>query len=426
MSALPLSRDEFADALRKGKGRAAQHVRVHGDAGVEDLLLEACVHSLGHDPQSEGNRGDWLMMLLSSLADPTPYHRAVHAAFESSDNDHDVDQVASMLLHLAKSGSPEARQGLYDKFDRQEFASEWMLSEEIIALDGLVGLLHVARALGRRLMSDPDYWLSDHLLRLANEQMGAEVVDDALRGAAVKSVEVGRFHEAMAGAEESLRAAEPHYGLADFLRELDEGKRNARGIASRFGRGASTDELSALLELIEGESDPDRIAKMLAVFRLRADPPGGPTRILPFARSPAEAVRKAAITVLSKFTDDRLGELSVELLGAGKLEGLELLERNYIAGQYDQVRGLLPIAADDDAVHGIALDIISIGRSHLDVEAVDCLLWVYEESPCSFCRWSAVEDLIKLDRLPAQVATECLDDAMGETREAVAGLAGRS
>jgi len=195
MMTLPLSREGFADALRKGKGRAVQHLRAHGDAGVEDLLLEAATRSLGYDPQCEGTRGDWVMTMLSLCLNPAPYHHAVLEAFPAAQEHYDISQLAEMLLQLARDGSQTARNALYDKFDRQELSSEWLLSHEIIALDGLDGLLHVARVLGRRLATDPDFWLSGDLLYAVREERGAKAVNDALQQASTSDADIRRFNE---------------------------------------------------------------------------------------------------------------------------------------------------------------------------------------------------------------------------------------
>jgi hypothetical protein len=135
-------------------------------------------------------------------------------------------------------------------------------------------------------------------------------------------------------------------------------------------------------------------------------------------------VSAQGIDILRRFTDDRIAELSAELLDAGRLDGIELLANNYRPGQYDRVRHLLPAKADDDHAHRLAMDIIASCRPDPRIEAVDCLLWVYERSPCSFCRNSVVDDLIRLDRLPASLAAECHDDCASETREAVSRPSG--
>ncbi|OEO27954.1 hypothetical protein VW23_007050 [Devosia insulae DS-56] len=419
MNVQPLSRDEFVDALRKGMGRAVQHIRAHGDAGVEDLLLEAATRSLGYDPQCEGSRGDWLMTMLSLCTDPAPYHQAVLSTFPASREHYDIAQMADMLLQLAQAGSEEARRALYDKFDRQEFSSEWLLSHEIIALDGLDGLLHVARVLGRRLATDPDFWLSGDFLYAVREERGANAVDDALQQASTTDADIRRFCEALAvsGSEPS---AEGPYALDAFLNDLNEGNRNPRLLASRFARQGGDIEHRALFERIEREVQPHLIARMLRVFAIRIDPPGGIERVLRFARHEDSAVRQAAIQVLRRFSDDRIAELSGQLLAAGSLEGIELLGENARPGDFGRVHQLLPSAAVDQHAHDLALSIVSTGRPSPSPEAADCLIWVYEHNPCSFCRQSAVDDLLQLGRLPEVLTAECLDDSMSEVREAAA------
>jgi len=48
------------------------------------------------------------------------------------------------------------------------------------------------------------------------------------------------------------------------------------------------------------------------------------------------------------------------------------------------------------------------------------LLWVYEQTPCSFCRNGSVSDLLELGLLPPELSGECRDDCNFETRELVA------
>jgi hypothetical protein len=58
-----LSRDEFADAISKGLGRAFLYMQDRGLDRVKDLVLNACLHDLSYDPQSEANRAKWLFTL---------------------------------------------------------------------------------------------------------------------------------------------------------------------------------------------------------------------------------------------------------------------------------------------------------------------------------------------------------------------------
>lgn len=112
-SRLPLTSDTFADALRKGLGRAVLHVREHGDADVEEQLLEAVTRNLAYDPQSEGTRADWLVDILDLLPDAGRYTKAVAPAFgraseDDTSNPWDVAHLAHLLRVLAERGDAAA------------------------------------------------------------------------------------------------------------------------------------------------------------------------------------------------------------------------------------------------------------------------------------------------------------------------------
>jgi len=48
-----LEKEEFASAVRKGLGRALMHVVNFGLDGIDDLVLDACLHNYCYDTQIE-------------------------------------------------------------------------------------------------------------------------------------------------------------------------------------------------------------------------------------------------------------------------------------------------------------------------------------------------------------------------------------
>jgi hypothetical protein len=413
--ATTLSRAEFADALRKGQGRAMAHIRAHGDGGVEGLLLDACLHSYSYDWQSEGSRGTWMMSMLALLPDPQPYYAAVLVAFTHATDFHDTDQLARMLRVMAVDGDANARSALYQKFELREFQDPWLLAMDIVALDGAEGALHVGRILGQRLLTEPDFTVDD-AIGMQIREVGAEA---ALRHAALSDEALQRFADEVLRDEVSVpHRTVPAKPLSAFLAEIGSGGRRKAGIAARFGRSASEADLRRLLELIAAESDPRRQEAMLLVFR-RVDAPGGSAALLPYVRSPDVAVRAAAIEGLERFADDAVAALAGELLAAGSLDGIALLEMNPLPDGYARIMALLPENATDEIVHHLGLDILGLHRAMPSPGLIDLLLWVYERTPCSFCRNSAVTDLLQLGPLPAELRIECADDCNDETRTLV-------
>ena len=101
-----LSSAEFADALKKGKGRAFMQVRDHGDTGIESELLHACLHSLAYDTQCEGDRGSWMMDLIECIKSPDLYYQSIVSSFIATTEFWDVSQLSTMLTLLAKRNYP--------------------------------------------------------------------------------------------------------------------------------------------------------------------------------------------------------------------------------------------------------------------------------------------------------------------------------
>jgi hypothetical protein len=59
-----MSEGEFRAALRRGLGRALQHVLQHGLGELFPVYLEACLENIAFDPQLE-NRGKWLASFVT-------------------------------------------------------------------------------------------------------------------------------------------------------------------------------------------------------------------------------------------------------------------------------------------------------------------------------------------------------------------------
>ncbi len=411
---MTLTREQFADALRKGHGRALAHVREHGDAGVEDLLLEACVRNLSYDPQCEDSRSGWLMQMLAAVPDATTYYATILSAFAETDRHYDAAQMAGMVRRMAENDVSGARAALYAKFDRQQF-DEWAIAPHLVMLDGAEGLLHVARGLGRRLATDSEFWLAD-TRGWFEEELGPGPTAAILDEAADTDEDVRRFRDASTHREDGPPSdPRPRLSLDEFLAVVSEGKRHYRGWARRFGRRATGDEMARLLELVEREGDPVRLASMLMAF---VEPlPAGPQPLLRFARSDVAGVRDAAIEALALYADPAVAAVSREMLAAGSVEGARLLALNYDQQQFDQLVGLLPRTGDAFQIHGLGIDVLEVCGNR--PEAAAGLIWMYEASPCSFCRNSAVSDLVEIDRLPPDIAAECRDDCSDETRELV-------
>ena len=116
-----LTADAFRDALCKGLGRAVLHVRKHGCSGVEQHILDACLHDLAYDAQCEGNRAPWLYPILCLCKDKKPFRDAILESLQAATEHYDAGQLFALARFFAKEGDAAARSAIYEKFNRQRY-----------------------------------------------------------------------------------------------------------------------------------------------------------------------------------------------------------------------------------------------------------------------------------------------------------------
>lgn len=417
----PLTPAEFREALRKGLGRAAIHLREHGAAGLEADILHACLNSLGYDAQCEGNRGKWLWGLLDLAGmKETARTKILHALGESPPGWEDtwtVSQLFSLALLYAKAGDEEARQEIYAKFDRQQYNEEWLGGCQIISLDGMAGMIHVARVLGNRALNEHGYKVDDALLSSAKEQFGKEAVMTAL-------VERGETDEGVRAFLDDIRRQELAKGqtqpkqpksLQDVLGSIEQAQ--DRGLwLRRWARTASEQDIGVIFNAMLKEDRPAQLARFLQVFWKRPLP-SIPMKVLDLAESRDEDVRNSAICALRNVCDQTVHDLAVRLLqqtppvpGAVRLLGL-----TYKDDDHRLIESILPAHGEADDLHEFGFGILGVASS--DPRLSTCLEWLYESGPCAECRYSAVRRLIESGSAKTEMLQECLLDCYEETRE---------
>jgi hypothetical protein len=427
-----LSSAEFADALKKGKGRAFMQVRDRGDTGIESELLHACLHSLAYDTQCEGDRGSWMMDLIECIKSPDLYYQSIVSSFIATTEFWDVSQLSTMLTLLAKRNYPGARDLLYRKFGLQEFRESSTIGADLIELDGIEGMLHVAETIGKRIQSDSDYWENNYLTSWVCELLGKEETAEALQEAAKSNPSIKAYIDNIIATSGCLFLSDEErkpssvsketVSLQEFLSEIEKApKRAAKGYCLRFGRNATSVDTKKLIAYLANEQDREKSLRCLWVFRI-AELPEVPDFMLAYAVSADDELRSAALTALANTESAVVREFALELLNDGKLEAIELFKKNYADGDLQRIMQKLHTNDSDDKIHSFSVDILQICGNQNSPEAVDCLLWLYENTPCAMCRNDAISNLIAIKKLPLAVAMECMWDCYEDTRKEVAAF----
>ena len=181
---IPLSREKFQDALKKGLGRAVQHVRASRPEEVRDDLLNACLNNLVHDSQLEYSRAPWLFEMIEMTGEDKFYRSQIYDKWWDDTQENVSWQLFYILCEYGKRGDPSAIKEIYWVFDRcisdDEHEGYPTGLEEIVEIDGIPGLIYVLDKMGARILREKEIPLSPYTVENAEKRFGQTEVQNAL------------------------------------------------------------------------------------------------------------------------------------------------------------------------------------------------------------------------------------------------------
>jgi hypothetical protein len=417
----------LADILQKGLGRVFNYIAQHNQQEIRQELLNACLHNLVYDPQCESSRAEWLFELINSTNDLEFYRKNIFQALPVTNEFWDVQQLYDLVLIWAKQGCLEARQIIYQTFEQQEFNESWLGGKHIIAIDGIQGLLAVAEIIGTRLIEDNELWEDDYLITQATEIFGKNRVikvieKEAINNSKVKAYldSVKTYLENMLKQKEHRRKRKNNTIDIDTIFEKIEQKKYRGYVLSRFGRHATETEINLVFNKLLLETRKEQLIRYLHIFKDRQLPRLN-SRLFDLAQSDDEEIQLATIAALAINRDDSLRNLALKLIKEQPKpiynRILKLLINNYQLGDFKTIESILNKSQDIDFRHEVGIDLIDIIEEQRTTELIDCSLWVYENTPCSYCRQQILEILIELKQIPQNILEECLHDCSSEIQE---------
>lgn len=419
----PLSSTAFESALRKGQGRVLQHIARHGVAGLQDQIIGNCLHSHSYDPQSESPRAPWLFTIVEKAGLKREVIQAIGAMVrEPPEQDHcDLSQRSALLKELAAAGEVDARELLYRSLIRMSDTASVIADEDIVALDGVDGLIMVARQNGRWLQEDPDFWVNNYFVEQLDESRGAAVGLSALEHAAESDADVARYLDGLRQNRERLdanrpRAADAAFTGAQIVAHAQKQTKEKCFWFRNWGMRASVAEREVVFSALLDEQTPTVVARLLRCFG-KTGIPRYDGRLLPWLFCSDEQVRWAAVQAVSQLTHPDLRQAALRLIADGDLpNGVRLLVANFEEGDLSMCAGLLSPSDDAEHHHSLGWYLLKLCAAHQGPKALDCLLYIYEYSPCSDCRRRAVGLLVDTDVAPAWLLEESTFDSDPQTR----------
>lgn len=419
----PLGATAFATALRTGHGRALQQIARHGANGLEGEIIEACVTCFSYDPQCEAARAPWLFSIVNRAKLATKVMHAIAATLRTppAENHRDMEQRSAILKELAAAGSHEARGLLYLSLVRLSYTSDVIAADQIVSLDAKDGLVYVARQLGQWLQADSEFRVDDYIINLFDESGGMQQGLALLEHEAAIDSDVARYLAGVRRAAESVgigssRFDAKAYTGAEIVAYVKTNPKDRCHWFRRWGAHACSDQCETVFSALLASDESEHVKRLFRCFT-KIGVPRFENRLLRWITHPDKQIRWVAVKALAPIRHGELRQAAKRLMTEGDVaNGVTLLVNNFEAGDFSMCERSLAGIDDPYEAHDLVGELLDLCEAHPGDEALGCLLYVYELSPCSTCRKHAVMAMIETNTAPAWVLAESAFDAEPEIR----------
>jgi len=417
-----LTKNQFDQALRKGHGRALLHVEEHGIGKYLPLLEQACLTNYVYDPQIEGSRFEWLHELIVAYGKKSHFLNLIKEHLPQSTNYNDVDQLAGIAECFADHGDRELVDTLYENFEKfyVEYKDSALIGSELVHIDGFEALGFTAKIIAKHDISekDQDIWFYKYCCM----DLGKKRVDAFLS----KIPECKLWHKKIKADfkeyfDHGSSISKPAPNLDEVVNWLDNAENAKRPNLLKFAKIASKADLHFLYKRMQKCTGTQSLWRHLQIFG-SVPPPNLDNFLFTLAKSKIEyRIRMSAFTALAQIKSRRIRQFAFDIIKQDPKSifdsAFELFRKNYMKGDSKFIEEALRTSKNPEDLHSVGLDLIALFDITDDKSFFNCAMWVYENTPCSFCRFSAVGTLYDWKLLPKEIQAECRFDSFDETRD---------
>lgn len=382
-----MSAEDFTAALKKGMGRAVLAIQAPVSQAFEDAILAASCEDQRLDRQTEDHRTQYYIW-LAERANLTDRLREI--ILDATTPVRELQRIR-FLGYFASQGDVQTRERLQSE----------ALKGNLDATDELIEYGFLPWVLEHILPSMPsdEKWRfrnleSDYPNLTARElQLLKDAESDFQASIKKPSAPEAQREETFESIIHRIQTSEMHVGS---LR--------------RIGPNLREDQVRLVAERWLDESNWRRGNNLSKLFDVR-DFPLPLSMIVDRVRSGNPPVHFE--NVLSHCDDPLVRELGLELIKSKNYLGYMTLASSFAGQDYDLLVSSLPTfeSLDSTSLHGLCLDLLGIWEKWTISERLPFMVWVYENSPCSYCRGQAAEKLINDGTLPESYWEELTFDA---------------
>jgi hypothetical protein len=435
-----MTKTQFKEAFRRGLGSA--YLELKNSDNLEkykDVVLWCCLHNTCYDMQCEGSRGTYLYNAVNLFEDKSYFEEAIIKHFEKKNwNTWLFDQFCDLLYHFAVDGSKSAREALYKKYDmlftilsrKRNVDSIWFergnfewLCVWLTSLDGFRAFKRITEKIGEFYINAANLNTinMDWFYANAKDKFGKKRIENYM----CEKAKTNKAVEAFLNNIESYTVERPQHITQPSLEEVvkacyDPSGYRSRGIAMRFSKIASAEDLNELAKIAVMETNPEIKLELLWAFRKKPFPLDE-SYIFELVVSENESIRNIAFDMMQHIPSDRIHDYAISHIKEKKEVANSLSLLCYCYNPEDEatlkegVKGV-PVSYNDGVWHGLYMDVENLlERSSFSFEP-SMFIHMYKKTLCSSCRSNLIQVMYKRKVLPIELLEECLYDSHEDTR----------
>ena len=407
----------FKDELRKGTGKAVMLMHQHSGMDFSVDIIQSCLYNPDyHTTVYESGRGQYLFELISHLKNKDHVKQELIITFLiATDKKMSWSQMFELMCLYAKTGDGHAKAAIYKKFLELLPNKEGLGEKEIITLDGIQGLMHVAHHVGYFLSKSEDSWDASEAIYQYQElhPNGDPWIMLRKESHMDKSINV-YLHMAQQYRPVLRKTAGSSYQQLSAIIE----KRPVRleaikpNVLEHFARDLATETNEKVLQ--------NRLASFM-----NNQFPLDYHILMKLTDHKNILIKHYAYQALSHFKNEEVRNLAIDNLKQGRLviDSLDILKKNYRPEDDRLILKVLNRERNESYFKDISFELWGIYLNHKPgTHGVKALLKVYEKVIDPNLRQDVVEILARHHLLPAKIKQEAKYDCNLRTRALVASL----
>ena len=406
-----MTKKEFKRYMCQGLGRCYTHLRDTDDKEkYKDIVLWGCLHSLSYDIQVEGTRAPYVYELTQLFDDDEYFIAAIVEKIKKLSSRYHYDQLShlsNILSKFAKKGSREALDALLDQ--REKYLNALIGKRifrgydhirdyfEIISIS-IIPLVEISDLLsdfGRLFMENSHYNADefDWFCICLENHYGKSRLSSLLKSESKENNLVSAFRDS-------------------YVKEIASKNKTVR-------RKRSPEDIEELADKLLAEPDLDEKAEILFRLSLKKSVPARIHKdIIEYSKSEHYELSESAIYTLTNCQSDAVHDFALSILDSDrKIHAIEMLLMNYRPEDDERLFSeIQKYKIDyDDAYnwHSVTSKIVTVYFSGVKLPR-KYIMYVYNNTLCSYCRANAVESFSKRRMLTEEMAEECRYDSNGD------------